>query len=84
MAARNTVARILERRAAHLVARIVANRARGFVKERLLVTNSQYRVQPAASAGEVRTGLGVEVATTKPGGFRVAYRPQLAPTWCSW
>jgi hypothetical protein len=84
MAARNTVGRILERRTAHLVTRIVANRARGFVKERLLVTNSQYRVQPAASAGEVLTGLGVEVATTKTGGIRVACRPELAPTWRSW
>ncbi|KAI5857211.1 T-complex protein 11-domain-containing protein [Tricharina praecox] len=59
VAVRNAVARILERGTADPVARVVANRVRGFVMERLVATNSQDKVRLAATAGEVLTGWGV-------------------------
>lgn len=58
-AVRNAVNRILQRGTADPVVRVVANRIRGFVKERLAASNSQDKVRLAANAGEVLTGWGV-------------------------
>ena len=59
VAVRNAVTRILERGTADPVVRVVANRVRGFVKERLVASNSQDKVRLAATAGEVLTGWGI-------------------------
>jgi len=58
-AAQNAVTRILERGTSDPVVRVVCNRVRGFVKERLLATNSQDRVRLASTAGELLAGWGV-------------------------
>lgn len=58
-AVRDAVARICRRGTADPVVRIVCNRVRGFVRERLAATNSQDKVRLAATAGEVLTGWGV-------------------------
>lgn len=68
VAVRSAVTRILERGTADPVVRVVANRVRGFVKERLLATNSQDKVRLAASAGEVLTGWGVGEWISELGG----------------
>lgn len=52
-AVENAVIRILQRGTADPVVRVVANRLRGFVKERLAEGSSAERVRLAASAGEV-------------------------------
>jgi hypothetical protein len=58
-AVETAVARILQRGTADPVVRVVANRLRGFVRERLVESNSAERVRLAAGAGEVLTGWGV-------------------------
>jgi len=58
-AVRNAVTRILERGTADPVVRVVCNRVRGFVRERLLASNSQDKVRLASTAGETLTGWGV-------------------------
>ncbi|KAF8545136.1 T-complex protein 11-domain-containing protein [Trichophaea hybrida] len=58
-AVRMAVTRILERGTVDPVVRVVCNRVRGFVKERLLASNSQDKVRLASTAGETLTGWGV-------------------------
>lgn len=53
------VTRILERGVADPVVRVVCNRLRGFVKERLVERRSAERVRLAAGAGETLAGWGV-------------------------
>ena len=58
-AVRDAVARICRRGTADPVVRVVCNRVRGFVHERLTASNSQDKVRLAATTGEVLTGWGV-------------------------
>ncbi|KAI5784600.1 T-complex protein 11-domain-containing protein [Geopyxis carbonaria] len=58
-AVKNAVLRILSRGREDPVVRVVGNRIRGFVKERLLASSSAEKVRLAAAAGEALAGWGV-------------------------
>ncbi|KAI5813467.1 T-complex protein 11-domain-containing protein [Pyronema omphalodes] len=68
-AVRHAVNRILQRGTTDPVVRVVANRIRGFLKERLVASNSQDKVRLAANAGEVLTGWGVGEWISEMGGI---------------
>ena len=58
-AVKTAITRILERGVADPVVRVVCNRLRGFVRERLVERRSAERVRLAAGAGETLAGWGV-------------------------